>query len=234
MREQSRLGEILVQSGVIDEFQLSAALEEHRRSGHRLGLTLVRLGFLAEPDLVRGLAAQLQLPIVRLDGKRVDAEVLALVPREVAEKHNVLPLFLKDLGAGRELYLGMEDPSDVFAREEVASWAEMPVEPVIVAASELAVAIDRLYRSADEEPQLELEDALEDSRDGRSRPRVVSRSAASAIATAIDPGEVDTRVIVRALTQLLVEAGVVDRGVLLERIARLAREVGERGGPPRS
>lgn len=227
MREQSRLGEILVQSGVIDEFQLSAALEEHRRSGHRLGLTLVRLGFLSEPDLVRGLAAQLQLPIARLDGKRVDAEVLALVPREVAEKHNVLPLFLKDLGAGRELYLGMEDPSDSFAREEVASRAEMPVEPVIVAASELAVAIDRLYRSAGETPHLELEDALEESHDGRLRPSAVE----PATDPAVDPGEVETRVIVRALTQLLVEAGIVDREALLERIARLAR-AGEPGGPP--
>ena len=75
MRKEPRLGEILVQAGVIDEFQLSAALEEHRRCGHRLGITLVRLGFLEENDLVRALAAQLQLPIVKLDGSIYETEL---------------------------------------------------------------------------------------------------------------------------------------------------------------
>ena len=135
MREEPKLGEILVQSGVIDEFQLRAALEEHERCGHRLGITLVRLGFLAEPDLVRALAAQLQLPIVQLDGKRVNPEILDLIPKDVCEKHNVLPLFLKDLGAGRELYLGMEDPCDMLAREDVARYAEMAASSLLTICS---------------------------------------------------------------------------------------------------
>jgi hypothetical protein len=221
MRNEPRLGEILVQAGVIDEFQLSAALEEHRRCGHRLGITLVRLGFLEEVDLVRALAAQLQLPIVRLDGKRVASEVLALVPQSVAEKHNVLPLFLKDPGAGRELYLGMEDPCDRLAIEDVARHAETAVQPVIVAASEIAVAIDRLYRDAaagagapaDGDRGVELEDITETI--------APPPELGPAGPTRINPGEADTRVILQALTQLLIEAGVVDREVLIARITEL-------------
>ena len=55
MASSTRLGQIRVQSGVTDEFQLAAALAEDERCGHRLGVTRVRLGFLDEPDLVRAL-----------------------------------------------------------------------------------------------------------------------------------------------------------------------------------
>jgi hypothetical protein len=205
MRDEPMLGQILVQAGVIDEFQLRAALEEHQRCGHRLGITLVRLGFLAEHDLVRALAAQLELPIVKLEGKRVDPEVLALVPQAVAEKHNVLPLFLKDLGAGQELYVGMENPCDRIALEDVARHADLAVEPVIVAASELA---------RDTATNEDLEDITETL-------APLPSAAAAALPAAANPGEADTRTILQALSQLLIEADLIDRAALIARIAQL-------------
>jgi hypothetical protein len=218
MRDEPMLGQILVQAGVIDEFQLRAALEEHQRCGHRLGITLVRLGFLAEHDLVRALAAQLELPIVKLEGKRVDPEVLALVPQAVAEKHNVLPLFLKDLGAGQELYVGMENPCDRIALEDVARHADLAVEPVIVAASELAVAIDRLYRDGLPARDTATNEDLEDITETLAP---LPSAAAAALPAAANPGEADTRTILQALSQLLIEADLIDRAALIARIAQL-------------
>ncbi len=215
MAEELMLGEILVQSGVIDEFQLRAALEEHRQCGHRLGITLVRLGFLEESDLVHALAAQLQLPIAKLEGKRVDPEVLALVPQDVAEKHNVLPLFLKDLGSGRELYIGLEDPCDYIAREDVAAHADMRVQPVIVAASELAVAIDLLYRDGEPASEPADNEELEDITETLAPP------PPEPIRTHVSPGEADTRIILQALSQLLMEAGVIELDELIARISDL-------------
>jgi len=225
MAEEPKLGQILVQSGAIDESQLGAALEEHRRSGHRLGLTLVRLGFLAEPELVRALASQLQLPIVSLGGKRVDPEVLAFVPRSIAEKHNVLPLFVKDLGTRRELYLGMEDPCDSGAVEDVACDVGIAVRPVIVAASELAVAIDRLYREGSGGDTVGYEDGddLEDITETLEPPPEPPPGL-------VDPSNADTRAIVQALSQLLVEAGVLDRDTLVARISQLDARIGRRRG----
>ena len=93
MDEEPRLGEILLLAGVIDEYQLASALAEQARWGHRLGVTLIKLGFVEERDLVRGLAHQLNLPVAGLEGKSISPEVLAYVPREVAEKTMTLPLF---------------------------------------------------------------------------------------------------------------------------------------------
>ena len=62
-------------------------------------MTLVLMGFLEEETLIRTLAAQLKLPVARIRGKRVNAEVVELVPVELAEKHRCLPLFVKSQGA---------------------------------------------------------------------------------------------------------------------------------------
>ena len=233
MREEPRLGEILVQAGVIDEFQLSAALEEQQRRGHRLGMTLVQLGFLAEPDLVRALASQLQIPIVRLDGKGVDREILELVPQDLAEKHNVLPLFIKNLEAGRELCLGMENPCDRLALEDIARHAGMAVAPVIVAASELAMAIDRLSREVGSAPADALGEELDDITESLA-PRLLAPLLAplqkleerDKPVKPVNPGEADTRIILQALTQLLIESDLIDRDVLMRRIAKLEASKG--------
>ena len=216
MGEASRLGDILMQVGLIDEFQLKAALDEHVRSGHRLGITLVRLGFLEEPDLVKALATQLDLPIARLDGKRVDPEILDLIPFDLAEKHSVLPLFVKNGDVGRELYLGMEDPCDGATIEEIAQRANMPIKPVLCAASEMALAIDRLYR-----PVL-----LEDEHAGDPGGDVLHDLAGTVAPAPARPAEADTRVILQALTQLLIERELIDRADLVERV----RELEERKG----
>jgi hypothetical protein len=159
-----------------------------------------------------------ELPIVKLEGKRVDPEVLALVPQAVAEKHNVLPLFLKDLGAGQELYVGMENPCDRIALEDVARHADLAVEPVIVAASELAVAIDRLYRDGLPARDTATNEDLEDITETLAP---LPSAAAAALPAAANPGEADTRTILQALSQLLIEADLIDRAALIARIAQL-------------
>jgi hypothetical protein len=119
MGARLKLGEMLVAKGLIDEAQLASALEEQRRWGKRLGMTLVLMGLLEEETLIRVLAAQLKLPVARIRGKRVNEEVIELVPVELAEKHRCLPLFMKDLGGTRELFVAMEDPSDLDAQGEL-------------------------------------------------------------------------------------------------------------------
>ena len=66
-----RLGEMLVQAGVIDEHQLSSALADQSRRGRPMGTTLVEMGFLGETELLPALAHQLGVPMARLDGKRL-------------------------------------------------------------------------------------------------------------------------------------------------------------------
>jgi len=145
MQGRPRLGEILLAAGIIDRMQLDAALGEQSRWGRRLGVTLIKMGFVEEGHLVRGLAKQLGLPVASLAGKKIPADVIALVPARMASEHGVIPLFTREQGRTRELYLGMEDPSNLAVLDDLCFRTGMEVRPVMVGPSELGEAIDRYY-----------------------------------------------------------------------------------------
>jgi len=148
MHDRPKLGEILVQAGVIDELQLASALGEQRRWGRRLGVTLIKLGMVEEAHLMRALAKQLDLPIATLQGKRIAPEVLALVPPRMASEHGVIPLFVQQEEKGRgRLYLGMEDPSDIELLDDLSFRTGLEIRPVMVTPSDLGAALDRYYHA---------------------------------------------------------------------------------------
>jgi hypothetical protein len=144
--KRAKLGERLVAAGAIEPAQLTEALEEQKCNGGLLGMALVRMGFVDERTLVRALAGQLNLPVVRLQGKEVSSEVLDLVPVEFVEKHRCLPLLINGEGAARTLYLGMEDPSDPDVVAEICTLVGMNVQAVLVAPTELDESIFRHYQ----------------------------------------------------------------------------------------
>lgn len=154
MRDRPKVGEILVQAGIIDEQQLAAALGEQARWGRRLGMTLIKLGMVQEGHLVRALARQFDLPVASLAGKKIAPEVLALVPAKVARDHSVVPLFVKKEGPKAQLFLGMEEPSDLGVLDDLAFRTGMMIRPVMVGPTEIGEAIDRYYmtRSAPAAP----------------------------------------------------------------------------------
>ena len=145
MRERLKVGELLIAAGVIDEMQLRAALGDQANWGQRLGVTLVKMGLIEESDLVAALAQQLQIPVVRLEGKRVQQEVLDLLPVDLAEKHMCVPLFVKEHAGVQQLFVGMDDPSDLATVDELTFRTGLEVQPVLVSPSELCEALDRFY-----------------------------------------------------------------------------------------
>ena len=140
-----RLGEMLVQAGVIDEHQLSSALADQARWGRPMGTTLVEMGFLGETELLPALAHQLGVPMARLDGKKLRSELLELIPGETAQQYRVLPLFVEQEGARQTLHVGLEDPTNVALLDELAFRTSMKIKPVLVARSELSAALVRGY-----------------------------------------------------------------------------------------
>ncbi len=142
-----KLGQLLVNKKLITPEQLQAALGEHEQWGSRLGVSLVRLGFLDEEDLVRALAGQLRLPVARIQGKHVKDDILELVPPELAEKYRCLPLFMREEAGSRVLFVAMEDPSDLEAIDDLAFQVGEKVRAVLVAPTELEEAIQRHYHS---------------------------------------------------------------------------------------
>ena len=152
MANRPTIGEILVRAGVIDDYQLRSALGEQKRWGRRLGATLIKMGFVEEQDLTRGLAEQLQLPVAQVEGKRIHQDVLDLVPGDFAQKHMCLPLFVKREGGTDTLYVGMEDPGNLEVFDDLCFRTGMKVKPVMVPPSQLCEAIDRFYRGLGVEP----------------------------------------------------------------------------------
>jgi len=146
MAKRLKLGQLLVAAGAIEPVQLAAALDEQKSNGGLLGIAMVRMGFVDERTLVRALAGQLNLPVVRLEGKEIGSEVLDLVPVELVEKHRCLPLLINGEGDARILYLGMEDPSDPDVVAEICTLVGMNVQAVLVAPTELDEGIFRHYR----------------------------------------------------------------------------------------
>ena len=108
-------------------------------------MTLVRMGTIEEDLLVKILSRQLQLPVARIGGKRVKAAILEKVPAELAEKYRCLPLFTRDEGGREVLFVGMDDPSDLKAIDEISFRIEQEVKPVLVAPTELEDALHRNY-----------------------------------------------------------------------------------------
>ena len=148
-----KLGQILISKGLIGPDELAAALAEQESGGKRLGAILVARGALDEEALVRVVAGQLRLPVARIRGKTIDAEILELVPADLSEKHRCLPLFLRQENGARQLFVAMEDPSDAAAVDDISFRVGMKVRPVLVAPSELEDAIQRHYHATELMPE---------------------------------------------------------------------------------
>jgi type IV pilus assembly protein PilB len=137
----NRLGELLVRNKLIDEKQLAKALEEQKASGGRLGASLVKLGFLKEEDLAAFLSRQYGVPSINLGEFDIDASVIKLVPAEVAQKYQLVPVNR----AGSTLIVAMADPSNIFAIDDIKFMTGYNVEVVVAAEASIKTAIDRYY-----------------------------------------------------------------------------------------
>jgi hypothetical protein len=92
----------------------------------------------SEAELVRTLSRHYGVPSVRLEGKRIEPEILALLTAEVAEEYRVIPLFKKRIGGGEVLYLGMAHPEDLRIVDDVSFRVGLPIRPVVVGPSSSA------------------------------------------------------------------------------------------------
>ena len=142
---KKRLGEILVERGLIDGDQLNSALSHQRQWGMRLGTALVAKGFVAEGMLTRVLSESLGFPMVDLSRVVIDTKALQLVSRRVCEQHDVLPLGIKEQGGRKLLFLAMADPLNATVIDEIAFTTGAVVKPAIAQISSLEQAIRRYY-----------------------------------------------------------------------------------------
>jgi MSHA biogenesis protein MshE len=145
-RRRIRLGELLVQQQAISEEQLSAALAEQKRTGRKLGRVLGDLGFMSESALHEFLAKHLQVPFVDLKQIRIDREAIRLLPEPLARRYRALVL-QQD---ARGLLVGMADPSDLHAYDELQTKLKQPLRIALVGEADFLRTLDAVYRQTDE------------------------------------------------------------------------------------
>lgn len=137
-----RLGELLLEAGVLDEAKLQAALIEQRRWGGKLGRTLVDMGFLDEDTMVRALSRQLGLKVVDLD--QLDKpRAVQMLRLDLAERYGVFPVS-GDPG-NRQLVLATSDPTNQEALSELEFASGLTISVLVASQSSIDRAIRRHY-----------------------------------------------------------------------------------------
>jgi MSHA biogenesis protein MshE len=145
-RQRLRLGDMLVAQNVISAVQLQAALEEQRRSGRKLGQILIEDRIADESTIAEALAQQMKVPYVDLTLDKVAPRIARLMTESQARKYRALPV---DEVRG-VLRIGMADPTDLSAFDEIQRILGRDIDLVVVTDTRLSEVIDRLYGSSEE------------------------------------------------------------------------------------
>ncbi|MFL5349426.1 MAG: type IV-A pilus assembly ATPase PilB [Hyalangium sp.] len=144
-----RLGELLVRENLITVQALRKAQEEQQKSGARIGTALIRTGAIEESKLTDFLSKQYGVPAINLKDFDIDPEIIKLVPKEVAEKHLVIPVNR----AGPSLIVAMCDPSNIYAVDDLKFLTGYNIESVVASEISIREAIERYY--AEKGPSLD-------------------------------------------------------------------------------
>jgi len=113
--KRKRLGDFLVELGLVKDYELSSALEDQKQFGGKIGLHLVRMGSLAEEKLIDVLAHQLNVPRINLQNSHIRLEALELVRKDFCLEHRLIPVSKKTKGGMSRILVAMADPTDMEA-----------------------------------------------------------------------------------------------------------------------
>lgn len=150
---KKRLGDLLVENGIISQQQLQEALLHQQDTKMKLGDLLISYGYITEQQLIEVLEFQLGIPHVSLFKYHIDPAITQIIPESMAKRHQVLP-FMKE---GGKLMVAMADPLDYFAIEDLRMTTGFKIEPAISSRDELQRAIAKHYGLRDSMSQMMVE-----------------------------------------------------------------------------
>ncbi len=141
-----RLGDLLKSEGVITDAQLAEALARQKQTGQKLGRALTDVGAISEHELHVLLAKHLDIDYLELGNLQLKQATVSLLPEALARRYRALVLHQDQRG----LLIGMADPSDLYAYDEIARAVGQPMRVALISESELLRTIDAIYRNTDE------------------------------------------------------------------------------------
>ncbi len=139
-----RIGDLLLKEKRITPAQLQEALNYQKTNGGKLGLNLVKLGFVTDEEITSLLSKQYGVPSINLTQFEIDQSVIKLIPADTAQKYQIVPLSR----SGATLTIAITDPTNVFAMDDIKFMTGYNVEPVVASETAVTDAIKRYYPAA--------------------------------------------------------------------------------------
>jgi len=140
-----RLGEILIEQGVLDKDSLERALEKQKKEGGLLGEVLIKMGLVKEEDIVIALAHQFNIPYLPVQNCEINPKVLKAVPAELVKKFAFIPIDR----INNVITLIMVDPTNEYAKKDIEEATGLRVQALVGTATEITTAIRKLYKIKD-------------------------------------------------------------------------------------
>ncbi|RJP21835.1 MAG: type II secretion system protein GspE [Deltaproteobacteria bacterium] len=138
---KKRLGELLVETGLLTEEMVSRALSEQRSKRGKLGEVIVSLGLASEYEIAQALSLQLGISQIDMKNTPVEPQAIELIGEKVARKHLIVPISIDH----KELHIAMADPLSFEAFEDVRFASGLTIKPFISTRSDILWAIDQHY-----------------------------------------------------------------------------------------
>ena len=145
--QKIRLGDLLIQQGLLTEEQLKLSLDEQKRTGRKLGRVFVESGYVTEEGISQALARQLRIPFIDLKNFTPKPELIKLLPEAPALRFRAL--VLDQLPDGR-LQVGLSDPTDLQAYDEITRLVKRDIELAVLTESQLLAMVDRVYHRGEQ------------------------------------------------------------------------------------
>jgi Type II secretion system (T2SS), protein E, N-terminal domain len=141
-----RIGELLLERGAVTQAQLQAGLKAQQETRQRLGVTLIRLGFLSEVALAQTIGSSLQIATVDLAQMKVEWAAVHTLRARFCEEHELFPFAIDGKGGtGRKVLVAMADPLNATAIEEIEFTTGLHVVPYVSTHSQVRAAILKFY-----------------------------------------------------------------------------------------
>ena len=145
--QKVRLGDLLIQQGLLTDEQLKIALDEQKRTGRKLGRVFVESGYVTEEGISQALARQLRIPFVDLKNFTPKPDLIKLLPEAPARRFRAM--VLAQLPDGR-LQIGLADPTDLQAYDEITRLVKREIDLAVVTESQLLAMVDRVYHRGEQ------------------------------------------------------------------------------------
>ncbi|MGM0608021.1 MAG: type IV-A pilus assembly ATPase PilB [Candidatus Muiribacteriota bacterium] len=140
-KKRLRIGDALLEEGLIDEEQLQKALQIQKKTGKRLGKIFVEMGLVSEQDMVEALAKQMKIPYVNLATYLIDPQIARTIPEHIARRYQLVAINK----VGNKLTVAMVDPLNILAIDDIQLMTGLSVKPVVATSTDINNALDNAF-----------------------------------------------------------------------------------------